>query len=156
MGGLLRVHGGEEGHLSYLAFVVLVGWFCALWQPLSNLRSAGVQQREQCSRLEGWSSASRRTSCGSERVASHLYLLQLSRTGGCSVNLYGSFLISVDAQRVSGAQEAPWCSLEKSTGWQVDSVVCGRGTCAGRRACPDSWVLRRPLPHARLHTWAVV
>jgi len=43
-----------------------------------------------------------------------------------------SFLLEVDAQRVSGAQEASWSSLEAYVGWELDSVMCGRGTRAGR------------------------
>ena len=43
-----------------------------------------------------------------------------------------SFLIEVDAQRVSGAQEVFWSSLEAYVGWELDSVMCGRGTRAGR------------------------
>ena len=34
----------------------------------------------------------------------------------------------MDAQRVSGAQEAFWSSLEAYVGWELDSVTCGRGT----------------------------
>ena len=37
----------------------------------------------------------------------------------------------MDAQRVSGAQEAFWSSLEAYVGWELDSVMCGRGTRAG-------------------------
>ena len=43
-----------------------------------------------------------------------------------------SFLVGGARTRVSGAQEAPWCSLEAYVGWELDSVMCGRGTRAGR------------------------
>ena len=38
----------------------------------------------------------------------------------------------MDAQRVSGAQEAFWSSLEAYVGWELDSVMWGPGTRAGR------------------------
>ena len=37
----------------------------------------------------------------------------------------------MDAQRVLGAQEAFWSSLEAYVGWELDSVMCGRGTSDG-------------------------
>ena len=52
-----------------------------------------------------------------ESLSTYIYSQSFSLIRSCTLNPYGSFLIAVDAQRVTGAQEAPWCSLETYAGW---------------------------------------